>query len=220
MQRAAAVAAKAARKPPAAAGGPVAYVVDDDPAIRSAVREVLESHGVRVDDFDSAESFLGGYRPGSEGCLLLDAHMPGMSGLDLLATLRARHDQLPVILITGGGDIALAVAAMRAGASNFLEKPVGSAEILACVDLAVGQSHNTRLIGAARSEAATRIATLTTRQREVLRRVLLGEPSKNIAADLAISQRTVENHRSEIMHKMKVRSIPELVKLAIDSELN
>ena len=220
VQRVAAVAAKAARKPPAAAGGPVAYVVDDDPAIRSAVREVLESHGVRVDDFDSAESFLGGYRPGSEGCLLLDAHMPGMSGLDLLATLRARHDQLPVILITGGGDIALAVAAMRAGASNFLEKPVGSAEILACVDLAVGQSHDTRLIGAARSEAATRIATLTTRQREVLRRVLLGEPSKNIAADLAISQRTVENHRSEIMHKMKVRSIPELVKLAIDSELN
>jgi len=202
----------------AARGGPVAYVVDDDATIRSAVRDVLEAHGVRVEDFDSAETFLDAYHPGGEGCLLLDAHMPGMSGLDLLATLRARQDNLPVIMITGGGDIALAVGAMRAGATNFLEKPVGRAEILACVDQAVGQSHDAQVIDAARTEAATRVATLTPRQREVLRRVLAGEPSKNIAADLDISQRTVENHRSEIMHKMKVRSIPELVKLAIDSE--
>jgi two-component system CheB/CheR fusion protein len=208
---------RAARSP---ATGPIAYVVDDDPTIRGAVRDVLTGRGVRVDDFDSAEAFLDAYQPGSEGCLLLDAHMPGMSGLDLLATLRARQDMLPVILITGGGDIALAVAAMRAGASNFLEKPVGAAEILACVDQALGQSRDGRVIDAARSEAAMRVATLTTRQREVLRRVLAGEPSKNIAADLAISQRTVENHRSEIMHKMKVRSIPELVKLVIDSEPN
>jgi two-component system CheB/CheR fusion protein len=209
-------------KPAATAvrAGAVAYVVDDDAAIRDAVRDVLETQGVRVEDFDCAETFLASYRPGSEGCLLLDAHMPGMSGLELLATLRARQDFLPVILITGGGDIALAVAAMRAGASNFLEKPVGRAEILACVDQAVGQSHDTRVIDANRSEAAARVATLTPRQREVLRRVLAGEPSKNIAADLDISQRTVENHRSEIMHKMKVRSIPELVKLAIDSEAN
>jgi two-component system CheB/CheR fusion protein len=213
----------AARSLPGAAvpgSGPIVYVVDDDPTLRGAVRDMLEEHGARVADFDSAESFLGGYRPGSEGCLLLDAHMPGMSGLDLLATLRARHDPLPVILITGAGDIALAVAAMRAGASNFLEKPVGAADILACVDLALGQSRDGRLIDTARSDAAARVATLTVRQREVLRRVLAGEPSKNIAADLAISQRTVENHRSEIMHKMKVRSIPELVKLAIDSELH
>jgi two-component system CheB/CheR fusion protein len=195
-------------------------VVDDDPSIRLAVREVLEGHGVQVEDFDSAEAFLAAYQPGREGCLLLDAHMPGMSGLALLSTLRARQDNLPVILITGGGDIALAVAAMRAGASNFLEKPVGRAEILACVDLAVGQSHDARLVDIARHAAASRVATLTVRQREVLRRVLAGEPSKNIAADLAISQRTVENHRSEIMHKMQVRSIPELVKLAIDSELH
>jgi two-component system CheB/CheR fusion protein len=198
---------------------PLIHVVDDDPAIREAVRGVLEAHGVAVADYDSAEAFLIAYRPGGAGCLLLDAYLPGMSGLDLLATLRARQDHMPVILITGGGDIALAVAAMRAGASNFLEKPVGRAEILACVDQALGHSHDSQAVDANRAEAAARVATLTPRQREVLRRVLAGEPSKNIAADLDISQRTVENHRSEIMHKMKVRSIPELVKLAIDSEL-
>jgi two-component system CheB/CheR fusion protein len=197
----------------------VIHVVDDDAAIRESVRDVLEAHGLAVADYDSAEAFLAKYTPGGAGCLLLDAHMPGMSGLQLLATLRARQDAMPVILITGGGDIALAVAAMRAGASNFLEKPVGRAEILACVDMALGQSHDAQVIDASRSEAAARAATLTPRQREVLRRVLAGEPSKNIAADLNISQRTVENHRSEIMHKMKVRSIPALVKLAIDSDV-
>jgi two-component system CheB/CheR fusion protein len=108
---------------------------------------------------------------------------------------------------------------MRAGASNFLEKPVGRADILACVDQALGQSRDTHQTDSLRVEAAARMASLTPRQREVLRRVLAGEPSKNIAADLDISQRTVENHRAEIMHKMKVRSIPELVKLAIGSEV-
>lgn len=207
-----------ALKPPGLRGAPLIHVVDDDATIREAMREVLEAHGLGVADYDSAETFLATYQPGAEGCLLLDAHMPGMSGLDLLGTLRTRQDHLPVILVTGGGDIALAVAAMRAGASNFLEKPVGRAAILACVDQALGQSHDTHRTDANRTEAAARVATLTPRQREVMRRVLAGEPSKNIAADLAISQRTVENHRSEIMHKMKVRSIPELVKLAIASE--
>jgi len=200
-------------------GAPLIHVVDDDPEIRAAIREVVEAHGLAVADYDSAEAFLATYIPGGQGCLLLDAHMPGMSGLQLLATLRARQDAMPVILITGSGDIALAVSAMRAGASDFLEKPVGRIEILSCVDQALGQSRDAHQIDATRAEAAARAATLTPRQREVLRRVLAGEPSKNIAADLDISQRTVENHRSEIMHKMKVRSIPALVKLAIDSEL-
>jgi len=204
---------------PRTRGTPVIHVVDDDPAIREAVRDVIEAHGLAVADYDSAEAFLAKYTAGGEGCLLLDAHMPGMSGLQLLATLRARQDAMPVILITGGGDIALAVAAMRAGASNFLEKPVGRSEIFACVDQALDQSRDAHQIDASRTEAAARAATLTPRQREVLRRVLAGEPSKNIAADLNISQRTVENHRSEIMHKMKVRSIPALVKLAIDSDV-
>ena len=198
---------------------PLIHVVDDDMAIRETMREVLETHGLRVADHAGAEAFLAAYRPGGESALLLDAHMPGMSGLDLLHALRARGDHMPVILITGSGDIALAVAAMRAGASNFLEKPVGRADILACVDQALGQSRDTHQTDSLRAEAAARMASLTPRQREVLRRVLAGEPSKNIAADLDISQRTVENHRAEIMHKMKVRSIPELVKLAIGSEV-
>ena len=198
---------------------PLLHIVDDDAAIRDAMHDVLEAHGVQVADHANAEAFLAAYQPGGESCLLLDAHMPGMSGLDLLRTLRARHDNLPVILITGSGDIGLAVAAMRAGASNFLEKPVAHADIIACVDQALSQSRDTHENDTLRAEAVARMASLTPRQREVLRRVLAGEPSKNIAIDLDISQRTVENHRSEIMHKMKVRSIPDLVKLVIGSEL-
>ncbi|WP_408588886.1 chemotaxis protein CheB [Novosphingobium sp.] len=194
--------------------GPVTHVVDDDPEIRTSVRDVLESDGRLVLDYPSAEAFLDSYRPGDAGCLLVDAYLPGMSGVALLDTLRARGDHLPVILITGSSDVGLAVTAMRNGACDFIEKPVGRVELLASIARAIDQSHDIRLGDAAHEQAAAHVASLTTRQREVMDMVLAGHPSKNIAADLGISQRTVENHRAAIMQRMGAKSLPELARMA------
>ena len=197
-----------------AATAPVAYIVDDDAEIRSTIREVLEGDGRRVEDFASAEAFLEAYRPGGEGCLLIDAFLPGMNGVALIDDLRARGDHLPAILITGSGDIGLAVRAMQQGACDFIEKPVGRVELLASIARAIDSSHDIRLVDAVHDEAAAHVADLTNRQREVMDMVLAGQPSKNIAADLGISQRTVENHRAAIMHKMGAKSLPELARTA------
>jgi len=193
---------------------PTAWVVDDDPETRATIRDVLEGDGRLVEDFGSAEAFLEAYRPGAEGCLLVDVFLPGMSGVALLEKLRARGDHVPAILITGSSDVGLAVDAMRSGACDFIEKPVGRTELLASINLAIGQSHDIRILDAAQENAASHVAGLTTRQREVMDMVLAGHPSKNIAADLGISQRTVENHRAAVMHKMGAKSLPELARLA------
>jgi len=197
---------------------PVIFVVADAVGVRRSVRQLLESYGRRVEDFADAESFLAAYRPGAEGCLLVDARMPTMSGLDLLGVLRARHDHVPVIVMTSDGDIGFAVKAMRAGASDFLEKPVARADLLACIGRATGQSHDSRITDAAHAKASACVAGLTRRQREVMDLVLAGHPSKNIAADLGISQRTVENHRAEVMHRMGAKSIPELARMVVAAE--
>lgn len=192
----------------------VAYIVDDDPEIRATIRDVLESEERMVEDFGSAEAFLAAYHPGREGCLLIDLNLPGMSGIALLEQLRSRGDHLPTILITGSGDIGLAVEAMRTGACDFIEKPVRRVELLASIARAIDQSHDIRISDAARAAAAARVVELTLRQREVMDLVLAGHPSKNIAADLGISQRTVENHRAAIMTRMGAKSLPELARMA------
>lgn len=199
---------------PRAGRSDIIHVVDDDGAIRAGMKDVLEAEGRIVEVHASAELFLDSYRPGAEGCLLVDAHLPGLSGVALIDTLRSRGDHLPAILITGGGDIGLAVAAMRTGASDFIEKPVGRAELLASISRAIEESHDVRLADAAQETAAGHVANLTPRQRAVMEMVLAGHPSKNIAADLGISQRTVENHRAAIMHKMGAKSLPELARMA------
>jgi two-component system CheB/CheR fusion protein len=202
----------------ASAAAAVTYIIDDDPAIRTALCEVLDGHGRTAHAFASAEAFLTAYHAGGEGCLLVDAHLPGMSGIELLQALRARGDNIPVILITGDGDIGLAVAAMRAGACEFIEKPVGRAGLLASVTRAMAQSHDIRLVDAVHEGAVALVAELTARQREIMGLVLAGHPSKNIAADLGISQRTVENHRAAIMDRMGVKSLPELARLVVRAE--
>jgi two-component system, chemotaxis family, CheB/CheR fusion protein len=191
---------------------PVTYVIDDEPHVCEAIRDLLTARGREVEDFTSAEDFLAVYRAGRPGCLLVDAHLPGLSGIGLLGELRARGDHLPVILITGDDDIGLAVAAMRAGACDFITKPVGRDALMDSIDRAAEQSHTIRIADVAQAEAAACYAALTARQKEVMEMVLAGEPSKNIAVDLGISQRTVENHRAEIMHRMGVRSLPELAR--------
>lgn len=210
----AASAAPAITKQDASLAG-VTYVVDDDPHVRTAIRDLLAGHGLAVQDFDSAEAFLAAYKPGGTGCLLVDAHLPGMSGVALLAQLRTGGDHFPVIFLTGDGDVGLAVQAMRAGACEFIEKPVGQADLLASIARATDQSHDSRVVDAAHADALARIANLTTRQKLVMDMVLAGHPSKNIAADLGISQRTVENHRAEIMLRMSAKSIPELARIVL-----
>ena len=207
-----------AAPPPRAAGGPappVIFIVDDDNHICGALRSVLEDDGRTVKDYGSCEAFLEAYRPGGEACLLVDAYLPGMSGHQLLQRLHDDGHRLPAIMITGYGDVPMAVQAMKAGASDFIEKPINRTELLASVERALEQSRDSNKLFAWREDAAKHVAGLSRRQRQVMDMVLAGHPNKNIASDLGISQRTVENHRALIMKKTGSKSVPALARLAI-----
>jgi two-component system CheB/CheR fusion protein len=194
---------------------PTIFVIDDDSTVREALRDLLEADGRAVEAFDSCEAFLENYRSGRRGCLVVDARMPGMGGLELLQRLQGERHRLPAIMITGHGDVPMAVRAMKAGAVDFIEKPIGPEELLATIARALEQAGDTAKASAWRETAASSIAGLTARQRQVMDLVLAGHPSKNIAADLGVSQRTVENHRAAVMKKTGSRSIPALIRLAL-----
>lgn len=195
--------------------GQVIFVIDDDSHIRDGLRKVLEADGRTVEDFATCEAFLEAYHPSREACLLVDAYLPGMSGLELLQHLSRSSHRLPAIMITGNGDVPIAVQAMKAGALDFIEKPFRHSDLRASVDRALEQSRDSSKLLAWREAAANHIAALTSRQREIMDRVLAGHPSKNIAADLGISQRTVETHRASIMKKTGAKSLPALARLAL-----
>jgi len=199
---------------------PIVFVIDDDDQFRQALRDLLEDAGRRVEDYASCEAFLSSYTPDrssrlDHGCLLLDASLPGMSGLSLLHRLREAGDRLPAIMVTGRGDAYFAVEAMKAGAVDYLEKPISKAELLAGIDRALELSRGSEQASAWREAAAASIGALTERQRTVMGMVIAGHPSKNIAADLGISQRTVENHRAAIMEKTGSKSLADLARLAV-----
>jgi two-component system CheB/CheR fusion protein len=198
-----------------AAAGPVIYVVDDDRHVRDAIRAVLEDDGRTVEDFATCEAFLEAHRPTAEACLLIDAYLPGMSGVELLQRLKDTGDSLPAIMITGNSDVPMAVQAMKAGALDFIEKPIGPGELLASVERALDQARDSGKQSAWREKAARQLAELTLREREIMDLVLAGHASKNIAAQLGISQRTVENHRAAIMKKTGSTSLPALARLAL-----
>lgn len=203
---------------PEAEGGPASsavFVVDDDDQVRETIREVLEDVGYAVEDFADCEAFLEAYRPGRDACLLIDAYLPGMTGLELLQRLHAAGDPLPAVMITGSGDVPMAVEAMKAGALDFLEKPISRDDLLASIARSCEQSRDATKLAAWRKDAAKRFAGITSRQRQVMERVLAGQPSKIIAADLGISQRTVENHRASIMKRTGAKSLPALARLAV-----
>ena len=191
------------------------FVVDDDRSIREAMRDLLQENGYSVELFADGPAFLEAYHAGRAGCLLIDALMPGLSGVEVIERLKAGGHQLPAIMITGSGAVAMAVQAMKAGAVDFIEKPVGHEDLLAAVKRAIDQTRDTATLSASRETAATCVASLTTRQRQILDLVLAGHPSKNIAADLGISQRTVDNHRAAIMRKTGSKSLPALIRTAI-----
>ena len=191
------------------------YVVDDDADVRDSIKSLLASAGYQVSIFESAKAFLSA-QISSDGCVIADVRMPDMDGLELLEEMRRRHIGLPVIIVTGFGDIPLAVKAMKSGAFEFLEKPVDPAGLTESIERALA-SHDT----AAEStrlgrEVADRLAQLTSREREVLVGVVSGKPNKLIAKDLSISPRTVEIHRAHLMEKMKAKNLADLVRMTLD----
>jgi two-component system CheB/CheR fusion protein len=196
-------------------GPPTVFIVDDDAHVRDAIGAMIAADGGTPMTFANGEAFLAAYRPGRGDCLLIDAYLPGMDGIALLTKLRDAGHVLPAIMITGNSDVAMAVQAMKAGAVDFIEKPVRAADLLASIHRALELSHDTGKVAARRASAAAHLAALTPRQRQIMQLVLAGHPSKNIAADLAISQRTVENHRASIMKKTSSASLPALARLAL-----
>ena len=200
-------------KPPIAASAASIYAVDDDRGTREAMQALLATAGYSVKTFASAAAFLSSYRPGEKGCLITDVRMPGMNGFELLAQLTAAGHSLPAIVITGQGDITMAVQAMRAGAVDFIEKPIDASALLACVNRALRQAASRAERSAWRRAAALRLAGLTKREREVMDLVVAGFANKDISGRLGINQRTVETHRAAIMKKLGASSLSELVRL-------
>jgi len=192
---------------------PTAFVVDDDAAIRKAVSRLLRSAGIAVAAFVSASEFLAQYDPATPGCLVLDIAMPGFDGLQLQTTLGEKDCILPIIFLTGHGDVSKSVQAMKHGAFDFLTKPVKDKDLLPAVRAAFETDAFVRREKAKISEILTRLDALTPREREVLEHVVAGKLNKQIASDLGITQATVKMHRARVMAKMKVRSVAELARL-------
>jgi len=191
------------------------YIVDDDEAVRDSLSVLLESRTYAVKSFGSAPEFLTAAPSLPLGCLIVDIRMPGMDGLELQQRLIERALDFPLIVITGHGDVPLAVRAMKAGAVDFIEKPFTSEAILNSLGTALSRLSAPSKQDPTAAAAATKLALLSQREREVLEGLLAGLPNKTIAYDLAISPRTVEIHRARVMDKMGARSLSELVRLAL-----
>jgi two-component system, LuxR family, response regulator FixJ len=192
---------------------PTVFVVDDDSAVRQSIRLLLKSVGLNVELYDSALDFLERWDPTVPGCLVLDIRMPGMSGLELQARLARESVSPPVVFITGHGDIALAVRAMRDGAVDFVEKPFNDQDLIDRVQRAIRVDGERRGTAERREAAIARLGSLTPREHEVMLAVVAGKANKVVAIDLGLSERTVEIHRARVMEKTGVRSLPDLVRL-------
>jgi FixJ family two-component response regulator len=197
----------------------VVHIVDDDEGLRSSLALLIESVGYRALAFGSATDFLERYHPDEhQGCLILDIRMPGMSGLDLQDELNRRGVVLPVIFITGHGDVPMAVGAMKNGAFDFIQKPFRDQQLLDCVNRALQADADMRRALLRKDELLRRIGSLTPREREVMQLIVDGRANKVIAMDLKLSERTVEIHRARVMEKMGVRSVAQLVKMTLAAE--
>jgi FixJ family two-component response regulator len=195
---------------------PTIFVVDDDAAVRDALKLLLRSVGQPVETFASAQEFLDGYSEDRPGCLVLDIRMPGMSGLELQQKLNEKHSILPIIFITGHGDVPMAVEAMQAGAVDFIQKPFRDQDLIDRINQALEKDNNNRAALGERNDIRRRLETLTPREREVLDLVVHGKANKVIAGDLKLSQRTVEIHRARVMEKMQASSLAHLVRMVLE----
>jgi len=192
---------------------PTVFVIDDDPLIRDGVRSLIGSVGLQVQTYESAGDFLRSTRPDAPACLVLDIRLPDLSGLDLQRDLRASHIHIPIIFITGFGDIPMTVEAMKAGAVEFLTKPFRGQDLLDAVQGAIARDRAARQERAEIGELRKCFDTLSPREQEVLRLVVTGLLNKQIAAELGISELTVKTHRAHIMEKMRAGSLAELVQI-------
>ncbi len=197
---------------------PTVFIVDDDAAVRDSLGLLLRSMGLPVETFESGRAFLDAGRDSRQGCLVLDIRMPGMSGLELQQELVARHSLLPIIFITGHGDVPMAVEAMQAGAVDFIQKPFRDQDLLDRINQALEKDALGRRMLAERAQIHRRLETLTPREREVLAMIVAGKANKVIAGDLNLSQRTVEIHRARVMEKMGAHSLAHLVRMAMQVE--
>ena len=189
-------------------------VIDDDPDIRDALRGLLQSVGLGVELFASVQEFLGATRPDHPGCLVLDVRLPGRSGLDLQDELAKAKMHLPVVFISGHADFPMSVRAMKAGAVEFLTKPVRDQDLLDAIQLALAKDRARRADERNFARLCADFDTLTSREREVMTMVVAGNLNKQIAADLRLSEATVKVHRGQVMRKMRARSLTELVRMA------
>lgn len=194
------------------------FVVDDDDGVRTSLGILLDSAGYRAVPFASAGEFLARYDPAQPGCLLLDMRMPEMTGMELLKELASRGGFLPVIFITGHGDVPMAVEAMKSGAFDFLQKPFSPKDLLERIGKALAADREAREVLSRAGELRRRHATLTPREKEVMALIVTGHANKVIAMDLGLSERTVEIHRARVMEKMATRSVAHLVRMALELE--
>jgi two-component system response regulator FixJ len=192
-------------------------IADDDDAVRDSMRALLETAGYRVNDFNCAQAVLDHPHLAESGCLIADIRMPDMDGLTLQETLVSRQIALPVIIVTGHGEIPLAVRAMKAGAVDFIEKPFDDDQLLESINRALELSRTVRNQASLAQAAESRISALTTRERQVLEHLVAGRPNKLIAYELDISPRTVEIHRAHLMEKMQAKSLSDLVRQALSA---
>ena len=191
---------------------PTVFIIDDDEAVRDSLKMLMRSVGQTVETFASPAEFLEAYDENRPGCIVLDIRMPGMSGLELQSKLNERHCILPIIFITGHGDVPMAVQAIKDGAMNFIQKPFRDQELLDLINDALKLDTQQRRELLEHKEILRRLTTLTDREREVLHHVVEGKANKVIAADINLSQRTVEIHRSRVMEKMGTKSLAHLVR--------
>jgi RNA polymerase sigma factor (sigma-70 family) len=198
---------------------PTVFIVDDDQAIRNSLKWLIESVAMEVKTFESANAFIKNYYPGRSGCLLLDVRMPGMSGLELQEYLAEQRITIPVIIITGHGDVPMAIRAMKAGAVDFIEKPFNDELLLESIRHALLLDEQQRDKQAHKAEIATRLARLTPREHEVMAMVTAGKANKEIASALGVSAKTVEAHRARVMEKMQASSLADLVRMAMLANL-
>jgi FixJ family two-component response regulator len=193
---------------------PIVFLIDDDAAVRDAIRDLLFSVGHMVESFASAEEFLARRDPQACGCLVLDVRLPGTSGLELQKRLLAQKDRIPVIFISGYGDVPMAVQVMKAGAVDFLQKPFREQELLECVQAALRRDLALRESEEQVSGVLTGYRSLTKREREIMKLVVTGQINKQIAAQVGLSEVTVKIHRAQVMHKMGTPSLADLVRAA------
>ena len=191
------------------------FIVDDNAAVRDSIQELVESVGLRAETYPSAKAFLNAFQPERSGCLVLDVRMAGMSGLALQEKLKELGARIPVIIITGHGDVPMAVHAMKTGAADFVQKPYRDQLLLDSINNALAVDAAARRSSARKDNLDQHLAVLTEREREVLDQVLTGCSSKQIARELDISHRTVESHRLNVLRKLKVASVKELIGLLV-----